>query len=129
MDRMKKVKKILLELPEYLLILSVIFYWFSSAVVVNPVAITLIIVLILQIIFKNRIVGIIIPSLLIMSCLFLLAALMSEFKEFPTFNSDAKQLLFVGLSYFISTIIVSVIMIYKYAIVSPEREHLSTSPG
>ena len=113
---MKRVKTFVLQLPEYLLIAAVLFYWFSTGLAVNYIAIGLIIVLILQIIFKNRIVGIIIPSILVMISLYMLLALMSEFNEFPTFSSDAKELLVVGLSYFISTIIVSGIMIYKYAI-------------
>ena len=113
---MKNIKRRTLQLPEYLLITAVVFYWSSAGLIVNPIAIGLIIVLILQIIFKNRIVGIIIPSILILASFYMLLALMSEFNEFPTFNSDAKELLFVGLSYFISTIIVSGIMVYKYAI-------------
>ena len=113
---MKRVKTFILQLPEYLLIAAVLFYWFSTGLAVNYIAIGLIIVLILQIIFKNQIVGIIIPSILVMICLYMLLALMSEFKEFLTFSSDAKELLFVGLSYFISTIIISGFMIYKYAI-------------
>jgi len=112
---MEKLKKLSLQLPEYLLIFAVIFYWGSAGKVINPVAIVLIIGLIFQIIFKNRIVGIIIPSLLILTCFYMLWALISEFNEFPTFNSDAKKLLFVGLSYFISTIIVSGLMIYRYS--------------
>ena len=83
---MKKLKKFLLELPEYLLIAAVIFYWGSAGMVINPIAIGLIILLILQIIFKNRIVGILIPSLLIMTSIYMLMALMSEFNEFPTFR-------------------------------------------
>ena len=113
---MKRVKTFILQLPEYLLIAAVLFYWFSTGLAVNYIAIGLIIVLILQIIFKNRIVGIIIPSILVMISLYMLLALMSEFNEFLTFSSDAKELLFVGLSYFISTIIISGVMIYKYAI-------------
>ena len=113
---MKRVKTVILQLPEYLLIAAVLFYWFSTGLAVNYIAIGLIIVLILQIIFKNRIVGIIIPIILVLICLYMLLALMSEFKEFLTFSSDAKELLFVGLSYFISTIIISGVMIYKYAI-------------
>lgn len=112
----ERIKTFILQLPEYLLIVAVLFYWFSAGLAVNYIAIGLIIVLILQIIFKNRIVGIIIPSILVMLSLYMLLALMSEFNEFLTFNSDAKELLFVGLSYFISTIIVSGVMIYKYAI-------------
>ena len=112
----ERIKTVILQLPEYLLIVAVVFYWFSAGLVVNYIAIGLIIFLILQIIFKNRIVGIILPSILVMISLYMLLALMSEFNEFLTFSSDAKELLFVGLSYFISTIIVSGIMIYKYAI-------------
>ena len=112
----ERIKTVILQLPEYLLIVAVVFYWFSAGLVVNYIAIGLIIFLILQIIFKNRIVGIIIPSILVMISFYMLLALMSEFNEFLTFSSDAKELLFVGLSYFISTIIVSGIMIYKYAI-------------
>lgn len=119
---MKKLKKILLELPEYLLIFAVIFYWGSAGKVINPIAIVLIIGLILQIIFRNRTVGIIIPSLLILTSFFMLLALMSEFNEFPTFNADAKKLLFVGLSYFISTIIVSGLMIYRYSTMEKRKD-------
>ena len=126
---MKRVKTYILQLPEYLLIAAVLFYWFSTGLAVNYIAIGLIIVLILQIIFKNRIVGIIIPSILVMICLYMLLALMSEFKEFLTFSSDAKELLFVGLSYFISTIIISGVMIYKYAIFEElNANNTSTKP-
>lgn len=111
---MTTLKKILLSLPEYLLIAAVIFYWTSAGLIINPIAIVLIAGLVLQIIYKNQIVGIIIPCFLILICLYMLLALMSEFNEFPTFNTEAKTLLFVGLSYFILTMIVSGIMIYKY---------------
>ena len=112
---MKKAKQIILKLPEYLLIIAVLFYWISVGLIVNPIALGLIALLIFQIIFKNKIIGLIIPSLLILTCLYMLLALMSEFNEFPTFNEEAKTLLFVGLSFFISTMAISVFMIYKYS--------------
>ncbi len=108
------MKKILLILPEYLLIASVLFYWISTANALNPIAIGLLLVLILQIFFKNQVVGIIIPVVLILVCMYMLLALFSELNEFPTFNSDAQTLLFVGLSFFLLTIGVSGLMIYKY---------------
>ena len=113
-----RIRTFILQLPEYLLIAAVIFYWFSAGLSVNYIAIGLITVLILQIIYKIRIVGIIIPSVLVMISLYMLLALMSELNEFLTFNSDAKELLFIGLSYFMSTIIASGIMIYKYAVLN-----------
>ena len=111
---MKLVKKIILSLPEYLLIAAVLFYWMSAGLTINYIAIGLLIAIILQMIFKNKVVGIAIPTLLIFTCLFMLLALISEVREFPNFNSEAQTLLFVGLAYFLTTIFVSAIMIYKY---------------
>ena len=53
-------------------------------------------------------------------------ALISEFSEFPTFNSEAKTLLFVGLTYFISTMVISGIMIYKYTIMETKNNEKSS---
>lgn len=112
---MKNLKNFSLLIPEFLLVLAVLFYWISTANLLNPFAIVLLMTLVGQIIFKNRVVGLIIPSLLILSSLYMLLALMSEFNEFPTFNYEAKRLLFVGLTFFISTIVVSASMIFKYS--------------
>ena len=116
---------ILLKSLEYILILVIIFYWYSSGKTFNPLAIGLMSILILQIIIKKRILGFIIPGLLIIASLFMLMALMSEFSEFSTFNSEAKKMLFVGFSYFLSTIIVSGTMIYKYATLNSNRNYKS----
>ncbi len=112
---MKSFKKIILSLPEYLLIAAVLFYWISNGLAINYIAIGLLIAIVLQIIFKNTVIGIIIPCLLILTCLYMLLALFSEVREFPNFNSEAQTLLFVGLAYFLTTMLISVIMLYKYA--------------
>jgi len=112
---MKNWKSLILALPEYLLIVAVIFYWFSAGFGINPFAIGLIALLVFQLIFKNRIIGLMIPSLLALVSCYMLLALMSEFNEFPSFNAEAQELLFVGLTFFLSTILVSGIMVYEYA--------------
>lgn len=112
---MGRLRQIVLKLPEFLLIAAFVFYWRSAGIVFNPIAIVLIVILVLRIIFKNRIVGLLIPGFLILTCLYMLMALLSEFNEFTTFNAAAKKLLFVGLAYFISTMIVAGIMIYNYS--------------
>ena len=111
---MRKIKSILFRKPEILLIVAVIFYWGSAGLVINPIAIVLIVLLVFQTIYKNRILGLAIPTLLILTCLYMLLALMSEFNEFSSFNAEAKELLFVGLTFFLSTIFVSGLMIYTY---------------
>ncbi|MEY8848430.1 hypothetical protein AB9K26_06430 [Psychroserpens sp. XS_ASV72] len=119
---MKHFKTILLAIPEYVLILSVLFYWFSAGLTINYIAIALLAILIYQIIFKNKVIGIIIPIVLILTCLYMLLALFSEVREFPTLNSEATTLLIVGLLYFLTTMFIAVVMLFKYAII-PNKKH------
>ncbi|MFY0674053.1 MAG: hypothetical protein JXQ87_11635 [Bacteroidia bacterium] len=116
---MEKVKSLFLILPEYLLLIAVVFYWISAGLLINPIAIALMAIIIIQIIAKNRILGLAIPGVLILVCVYMLLALFSEFNEFSTFNEAAQKLLVVGLTYFVSTIAVSTVMIYKYAQAKP----------
>ncbi len=110
---MKKIN--LWNVPEYLLLLAVLFYWLPTSNPLNWVAITLVTVLVLQIIYKNKIVGIIISSVLILACCYMYLALFSELREFSTFDADAKELLVVGLSFFTATLAVAGFMFFKYA--------------
>lgn len=111
---LKNMKSRLWNIPEYLLLLAVLLYWLPTSNPFNWVAITLIAVLVLQIIYKNKILGIIISSVLILICCYMYLALFSELREFPTFNTDAKQLLFIGLSVFTTTLVVAGFMFFKY---------------
>ena len=118
---MNKLKRHLLDLPEYLLIASVLFYWISVGRVLNPIAIGLLLVLLLQIIFRPRWLGLLIPVMMAVASLYLILALFSELSEFPSFNTEAQKLLFVGLGFLLSTLFISGVMIVKYAIL-PTRE-------
>ena len=115
------IKKRLLYLPEYLLLGAVFFYWVSAGIAMNPVAIVLTLVLILQLIFKNLFLGIALPSLLILASVYMLLALMSELNEFGSFNAEARHLLLVGSSFFLATLFVSGLMLYKYLSMYNER--------
>ncbi len=110
---MKRAFAFIVKFPEYILILAVAFYWVSSALILNPVAIVLLSFLILQLFLKSRLIGLLISGVLAFGCCFMLLALFSEFREFPSFNSDAQQLLFVGLTLFLSTLFVAGLMIFK----------------
>lgn len=110
---MKKINY-LWNIPEYLLLLAVLYYWLLTSNLFNWIAITLVAILVFQIIYKNKILGIIIPSILILACCYMFLALFSELREFPTFNADAKELLFVGLLYFTTTLVIAGFMFFKY---------------
>lgn len=99
---------------EYLLIVAVLFYWHGTSNLLNPFAIGLLITLIGQLIFKNSVTGILIPCIFILLTMYMLLALLSEVNEFESFNSAAQRLLFIGLAFFLTTILVSFLMIWKY---------------
>jgi maltodextrin utilization protein YvdJ len=113
--------KIAAVLPESLLMGSVIFYWVSTANLLNPAAIVLVLVLGLQMVFKNRVVGLAIPIVLILASLFMVLALISELNEFPNFNADAQKMLLVGSTWLIATLCISGFMLFKYATLQPKR--------
>lgn len=118
---MKNSISLLSNLIEYLLIITVLFNWHGTSNLLNPFAIGLLAVLIFQIILKNNVIGVLIPCVLILLSMYMILALLSEVNEFESFNSDAQRLLFIGLAYFLGTIAVSFLMIWKYLIRSSNK--------
>ncbi|MBN1186660.1 MAG: hypothetical protein JXB49_30565 [Bacteroidales bacterium] len=111
---MGKLKVILTAIPECYLIVLALLSGYTPPLSLSPFAIGLAFLLILQVLFKNKITGIIIANLFILISLYMLVALFSEFKEFQTFDSGAKQLIFVGIPLIILNFFVAGLMIYKY---------------
>jgi len=101
--------------PEYYLIASVIFYWYSTSLIFNPVAIVLMSTLIIQIIFRNKISGILIASAFILASTYMLFAMASELNELSIASSAWENMFFVGLSFLGLNIIMSGLMIFSYA--------------
>jgi hypothetical protein len=109
------MKAMFLKSPEYYLIVLSILAGYSPPFYINPVFIGIVVILILQIIFKNKISGMVLGALFFLINLYFLLALLSEFYEFNEFNYRAKQLIFVGLGIWVANLIFSSTMIYKYA--------------
>ena len=112
---MKKEKHILSTFPEYYLVVLAILAGYTPPFSFNSIFIGITIILVLQIVFKNRISGIVIGIIFFLINLYMLGALISEFSEFAEFNIAAKQLLFGGLSLWILNTISSLAMINKYS--------------
>ncbi|MGC4040233.1 MAG: hypothetical protein QM710_05445 [Flavobacterium sp.] len=110
-------KKYLLFLPEILIaILSI--YWFLenylSRGVINPFALAVFLILIFQIIFQNKFIGMFLATITSLFSLYLIMAVISEFREFPSVNFAAMQLLLLGLLFCMLLFTSSVMMIYKF---------------
>jgi hypothetical protein len=112
--KFKSIKNIIPVLPELYLILAVAFYWISTSSKLNPIAIILLVVLIYQIIKRNKVLGLITATLFLVMNAYMILALFSELSEFQEFNSSAQQLAIVGFLYLCFNIIVATIMLIKY---------------
>ena len=112
MSLFNKVKDVI---PELYLLLAVLYYWSLTASLLNTIAISLLLVLIYQIITRNRVLGIVIATVLILASGYLILALLSELSEFSEFN-DAKELAIFGFLYLGLNIGFGGVMLYRYAI-------------
>lgn len=111
-----KVKSLLLNLPEYSLLLLVLLAGYSPPFSFNPVFIGIALILVLQLILKNNLFGLILGVLYFLANLFFLGALISELGEFTSFSTDSGQLALVGFPLWVVTITLASTMIYKYSL-------------
>lgn len=109
------MKLILFKLPEYYLIILAILSGYSPPFYIHPIMIGIVMLLILQIILKNRIAGLLIGVLFFLLNLYFLGALLSEFNEFSAYHVSSKQLLFTGLFLWTANLLASSTIIYKYS--------------
>lgn len=111
---MKKLKQLFLQLPEYYLVILALLSGYTPHYSLHPIAIGFAVLLSLQIIFNNRISGLIIAGLFFIGNLYMLFAGLSELNEFNTFNWNAQQLL-IGLTLLLAFhLLLCWVMFYKY---------------
>jgi hypothetical protein len=110
---MEKSKQILFKAPEYYLLIVMFFFLGSFLMSFNPVAWGIVIVLALQLIYKNKITGFLIGGAFLLVNLYMTLALLSEFSEFPTVNALALQLIVVGSCLIGLNILMAVLMLSK----------------
>ena len=110
------MKKDLLVLPEFL-IMTVAMFWFLDNYMgtghINYFAIVVFAVVALQVFLKNKIVGIMLGSIFFLFGLYMVLAVLSEFRKFTSINSSAIQLVSVGFLICFVLISSSIGLIYK----------------
>lgn len=111
---MEKIKPMQKWIPEIYLIASVIFYWVSTSNLWNPFAISLLVILATLFIWKTNVLGIAISVIFILLSIFMTLALISELREFPTFDNNAKTMLLVGAVWLTLNFLLSVMMMKKW---------------
>jgi len=109
-----KTKQLLYISPELYLIAATLYYWSLTAHLLNPVAITLLCIIVFQLVFKKTISGLFISGLFIALNLYLVLALISELSEFTLKNKDYYNLLIIGSLFLGINIIAGSFMFWKY---------------
>jgi hypothetical protein len=124
---MKTRTQILLQIPEYYLIALSLLAAYTLPFSFKLMTLVVVVILVLQLIFKNKTTGHIIASFFLIGNIFMLIALTSGMKEFPKFLTNAKVYLFGGLLLFAFHLLISGLMLLKYPI-KEELPKLQTEP-
>ena len=112
---MKKFSHLQQWIPEIYMVVSVLFYWFSTSTLLNPFAIGLLLVLSLIIWRKASIPGVIFSFVFLILNIYMILALVSELNDFPVFNNDARMLAIGGGLYIALNLLLSSVMLVKWA--------------
>ena len=104
------MKKVLNKLPEILLLIAVLFYWNETSILLNPIAILLLLLISFSIFTKNKLVKILTSVIFSLLSLYMIFAVISEYREFDIGSSEGTKLLVIGSLIFVTTFLSSVIM-------------------
>ena len=99
--------------PELFLIVSVIIYWALTAILVNPVAISLVVLLVAQLRFKNKTFGIALSFIFMLLSLFMMLAIFSDIVNLDFFFPRGLLMLCFGVLYFGGTAYFAFILLRK----------------
>lgn len=113
------MKKVISFFPEVLVLLLSI-YWFIDNFLpnhfVNFISLAAIIVMVFQLKFQFKFIGVVLATSICFFSLYMVFAVFSEFNDFKVINSEAVQLLIIGLLLFGLSFISGLAMYYKYLI-------------
>jgi hypothetical protein len=111
---MEKFRPFLYRLPEYYFIILVLAAGYQPPFSIHPVSVLIALLLLIQIRWKKIALGIVLGSLFFLVNIFFFGAILSEFKEFSTFDGSAVQLLGGGSLFIALNFLFSIWMLKKY---------------
>ena len=118
------MKRYLKFIPEAYYILSILYYWLMTGTLLNPFAIALLLAMAVLLIFRNKAFGLLVSILFILVNLFLFAALISEYREFHEPTPASHDLILYGSLYLGLNLLMSLVMLVKYALMETPSKPL-----
>ena len=111
---MKKLLPFLRWIPEVVLIGVSIIYWEFAGLTINFIAITLIVLLLLQILLKRNLLGLTLGYLFGFLSLWMVLAVLYEFAEYCSLTEEAQNMLFFGGGICLTSLLMSTLLVLKY---------------
>ena len=102
-------------IPEIYIVLAIFFYWYSTALLFNLVAILLLVLFVIHFILKNNTMGLFIGSLFVILSLFMFLALFSDIVKVDQFTEENMKFIFLTSAYLGMNLLMSVIMVIRYS--------------
>src|SRR5688572_28184669 len=111
---MNKIKASFLLVPEYFIVLSIIYYWYLTAIWYNFIAAGLLCLFVLQLLRPRRMLGFYISFVFLILNLYMVLALVSELGKSPSSEEGTTRLLVFGCTYLGLNILMSVLMLIRH---------------
>lgn len=115
MSKLQSTLRFLIKHSEFILSVSVLFYWYSAGWGINWLAIGLMAALLALFFMKQRVLGIVLSCIFLLLAAFGMLALFSELSEFEEVNASAIQLFTVGSVFIGGTALAAALMLFKYS--------------
>ncbi|HBY70261.1 MAG: hypothetical protein CMC07_07295 [Flavobacteriaceae bacterium] len=111
-------------MPELYLILATIFYWVSTATLLNPIAFILLVLIVSQLIFNKKGMGIFLSCVFILLNLYLILALLSDLFKISVFSISIQKMFFIGAGFLTLNIIMSIVLLFKHINLNSKRTRI-----
>jgi len=117
------MKKLLYSLPEVFFICMAAFWIrdnYTASGTINYFALIVIAVMVFQLIFSKRIVGLVSGGILAIFSFFMVLAVRSEHNDFPAGSAEGLKFLLIGEGLFLLSALIAGVMMFKFGMQKPE---------
>jgi|TARA_R100000479_G_scaffold51000_3_gene24197 hypothetical protein len=121
---LRYIKPLFYWMPELYLILATIFYWVSTATLLNPIAFILLVLIVSQLIFNKKGMGIFLSCVFILLNLYLILALLSDLFKISVFSISIQKMFFIGAGFLTLNIIMSIVLLFKHINLNSKRTRI-----
>jgi hypothetical protein len=114
MNKSSILSRLMIKGPEWYFLMLLVMAGYTPPLGFNPLLVIPMLILIAQIIYRNRVSGMVLTTVIFFCNFLFLGAILSEFQEFIFFSEAAKQLVVVGLGIWIFNLLMVSRMFYNY---------------